>query len=207
VCGLIDRFPEIAAPLLELVRACARDGAGIRIDSVEELLQYSEGVAGTVGLMMYPLLGGRESAGRRHAEALGVAMQCTNIARDVLSDLRNGRVYLPGVRLERPEVDELFEGLGGAVEQRVVAAIQGVLEVASERYSFGLEGLGYLRSDCRRAIEIAARCYAAIGGRVVCGGRLVRRRAVVPLVSKLGIALQVYLGSPSAASGSLAFPK
>lgn len=196
VLPLIERYPSIEAPLLELVRACAEDGPGVHLENAEDLQRYSEGVAGTVGRLLYPLLGGSDPRGEGAAVALGVAMQCTNIARDVIADVRNGRVYLPrqwsggldieGVLREDPDA-----------ERRAVEAVERLLQYAAERYEIGLGGLQYLRSDCRRAIEIAARCYAAIGSSVIVEKRLARTRAVVPLGRKISIALSVVLSPRS----------
>jgi phytoene synthase len=79
--GLIEAFPQIRQPVEALISACTADTSGIRIKDSSELVQYAHGVAGTVGLIMYPLLGGSAPEGRRAAADLGIAMQCTNIAR------------------------------------------------------------------------------------------------------------------------------
>lgn len=94
-----------------------------------------------------------------------------------------------------------------AAERRAVEAVHRLLELAADRYSFGLEGLCYLRSDCRRAIEIAARCYAEIGALVIAGEKLSRERAVVPLWRKIRIALRVYGNRSGVARPQLAFTK
>lgn len=204
VLGLIERYPEVEEPLLELVRSCAQDGPGIAINSTEDLQRYCEGVAGTVGLLMYPILGGRDSRGRAYAQALGVAMQCTNIARDIWADVADGRVYLPRAWLGGGDLAQLLDG--GATESRTVTtAVEQLLELAAERYTFGLSGLGYLSPECRRGIEIAARCYGAIGGRVLSHGALARSRATVPFFQKVGIAARVYLNASSSGRGELAF--
>jgi len=190
ILPLLQRYPASRDPLVELVRACAVDGPGIRIETESELRRYAEGVAGTVGRAMYPVLGGSDSRGLRHAEALGVAMQYTNIARDVLSDLDDDRVYLPREWLGGIELDGLPAG-DRRCEEAVIEAVRFLLKSADEHYTFGLEGLGYLAPGCRRGIEIAARCYGAIGGRVIAGGQLERRRAFVPLWRKLVLAARV----------------
>ncbi len=206
ILSLIERYPSIEAPIVELVRACASDGPGIVIATGDDLLRYSEGVAGTVGRLMYPLLGGEDPAGEPHAEALGVAMQCTNIARDVFADHRDGRTYLPREWLGGDGLGGLVEG-DPTAERRVVVAVERLLEFAAERYTAGLEGLSYLRHDCRRGIEIAARCYAEIGARVVVRGGLSRERAVVPLLRKVQTVLRVYLNPTSPVRHQLALTK
>ena len=68
----------------------------LHIKDENDLVRYCYGVAGTVGLMMSPILGAGLPHAGESAIHLGIAMQMTNIARDVLEDARNGRRYLPG---------------------------------------------------------------------------------------------------------------
>jgi phytoene synthase len=184
---LITRYPEVREPLGALVKACCEDVPGLCIRDENDLERYSFGVAGNVGLIMYPILGGSVSAGRRCAADLGIAMQCTNIARDVLEDLRRGRVYLPDSWLLGCDIQDVQNESSGS-ESVVVEAVQKLLRFADSRYESGLAGLHYLAPQNRFAIRIAARCYAAIGERVITSGRLSRTRAVVPLTQKIVLA-------------------
>jgi len=203
---LIHRYPQMKEPLRELVRACRRDGPGIDLADEGELLEYARGVAGTVGLVMYPLLGGTDPAGRAHAEALGIAMQCTNIARDVIEDLKQRRVYLPRTWRNGEAIDGLLSG-DAAAEACTLRAVRRLLQVAEEQYHFGLSGLSYLHPRCRRAIEIAARCYADIGTRIFEGQGLARQRAVVPLRRKVMIALTTLTTRPRSAHPEIVWSK
>lgn len=203
---LIEKYPEVHRPLLDLVQACFDDGPGVRIADCDDLVRYAQGVAGTVGLIMYPMLGGTDPQGRAHAVALGVAMQCTNICRDVFEDLQNGRVYLPRQWLGDITIERLLEG-DTNTEQAVVAAVERVLSFARSQYEFAVEGLSYLNPSCRRAIEIAARVYAEIGAGVIQEGRLIRGRSVVSLLQKALIALKVYWGARRVGEPALIFSK
>jgi phytoene synthase len=187
--SLIKKYPEIKIPLLKLVHACLDDRPGIRVSTKEELILYASSVAGTVGLVVYPLLGGRDVRGREYAEALGIAMQFTNIARDVLQDLKDDRVYLPKEWLGNKELSDL---LNSGQEEIVVNAVRKILELADTYYEFGLKGLCYLHPDCRKAIEISALCYAEIGQRVIKEKKLPRYRVVVPLQRKISLAVRTY---------------
>lgn len=190
---LAEEYPEILEPALSLVEACAADVPGLEIRTERDLISYSHGVAGNVGLIMYPLLGGSDPRGRALADDLGIAMQCTNIARDVMADLKAGRMYLPHEWLLAPDLRGLL--LGDALtESSVVHAVGRVLEVGRQHYRRGLSGLHYLSPRARLAIRIAADCYSAIGERVVRKGRLVRRRAVVPLRRKIIVAFRAIQG-------------
>jgi phytoene synthase len=199
---LIGRYPEIASATRELVEACLADLPGIVIDDSTDLIRYAHGVAGTVGLIMYPILGGRDPQGRAFAADLGVAMQLTNIARDILDDLRNNRVYLPRKWL----ADHDLKGLlchDPRIETAAVRATEKLLTLADQHYQRGLSGLSYLNPRSRFAIRVAADCYAAIGARVIRNGSLLRTRAVVPLHSKILIAVRaanIERSSPIAAT-------
>jgi phytoene synthase len=184
---LIARYPEIRLPLAALVEACRTDTASLRIYDEEDLERYAFGVAGNVGLIMYPILGGRADAGRSFAADLGIAMQYTNIARDIFEDLARGRVYIPNSWIEEGDVRQLLAP-PPSTERKVVQAVSRLLERADKRYARGLSGITYLAPENRFAIKIAARCYAAIGERVIRDGHLARERAVVPLSRKIVLA-------------------
>ena len=94
----------------------AMDAAGTRYETAEELLVYCHRVAGVVGLMMCHALGVADPAARRHADDLGIAMQLTNVARDVAEDWARGRLYVPAEWLPRaPRPGEpLSDGSFGA---------------------------------------------------------------------------------------------
>jgi phytoene synthase len=184
---LIARYPEIRVPLAALVEACRTDTASLHIDDEEDLERYAFGVAGNVGLIMYPILGGRADAGRSFAADLGIAMQYTNIARDIFEDLARGRVYIPNSWIEEGDVRQLLAGTS-STERKVVQAVSRLLARADKRYARGLSGITYLAPENRFAIKIAARCYAAIGERVIRDGHLARERAVVPLSRKIVLA-------------------
>lgn len=189
---LLARYPEVAGPLSDLVHACREDTAALSIHDERDLERYAFGVAGNVGLIMYPILGGTVAVGRDYASELGMAMQGTNIARDVLEDLHRGRVYIPSVWLGQADLHQLLAD-GGRQEQIVVAAVEKVLRWAYGKYSRGLSGLCYLAPENRFAIQVAARCYAAIGDRVIVNGRLARERSTVSLGKKIALACQTRL--------------
>jgi phytoene synthase len=189
---LLTRYPEVTEPLSALVHACRQDTPVLTINDEQDLEKYAFGVAGNVGLIMYPILGGTLPAGREYAAQLGMAMQGTNIARDVVEDLERGRVYIPSMWLDRCDLRQLLAD-DGRYERTAVRAVENLLRWAGERYSRGLSGLQYLAPGNRFAIQVAARCYAAIGDRVIVRGRLARRRATVSLGKKIVLACQTRL--------------
>lgn len=193
ILELIDEFPEIKTPLLRLISMCRDDVPGRVIQTESELFDYAQGVAGTVGLLMYPILGGSVPEGRSAAATLGVAMQYSNIARDVIRDLEEKRQYLPKEWLNNHELKDLLSGPGclrlGISRQEgealIVSAVQKLLNLADTYYEQGINGLVYLKPRNRFAIRVAARCYQAIGRRVITADRKIDvKRAVVPLREK-----------------------
>ncbi|MBV9491810.1 MAG: phytoene/squalene synthase family protein, partial [Verrucomicrobia bacterium] len=88
-------------PFLELTRGVLMDAAPVEIQTWEDLRRYCYQVASVVGLMMCPILGLKDVRGTEHAVELGIAMQLTNILRDVREDRQRGRVYLPADELAR----------------------------------------------------------------------------------------------------------
>lgn len=148
---------------------------------------------------MCPLLDVRSATAQRHAADLGMAMQITNICRDVAEDARRGRVYLPADRLRGAGI-EPEQVLDGSVDRSALAGvIRSLLERADSLYESGDQGARFLPSRARLAVLIASRLYRAIGLELLRqGGDPFRRRAVVPSWSKIRwafVALVAWLGS------------
>lgn len=96
LCDVFRRFPMRFEPFFDMLEGQRRDLAFVQPATLAELESYCYLVAGTVGLMLLPILAPqRISRLRRSAIALGIAMQLTNILRDVREDALMGRVYLP----------------------------------------------------------------------------------------------------------------
>ena len=179
----------------ELVAGVSSDTSQVRVQTEAELLRYCYQVAGTVGLMMCGVLDAR-SAGTDYAIDLGIAMQLTNIARDVAEDAALGRRYLPGEWLGNLEPAAILHG-GADAERNTTEAIRHTLALAENYYASGLRGLAYLPARPALAIEIAARSYREIGRRLLRRGIAYRAgRAVVATRSKLRIALRCVLCFP-----------
>jgi phytoene synthase len=165
----------------------------ILIEDEEQLVRYCYGVAGTVGLMMSPILGADRKAAAPAAICLGVAMQMTNIARDVLEDAQNGRRYLPGSWVHGILPQEMI----AAVEcrQDIAVAVERLLELADEYYARAVTGFPLIPVRARRGIAIAAAVYREIG--TVLRHRRCpwwNGRVRVSFAHKLRIALGVSLG-------------
>jgi phytoene synthase len=132
----------------------------------------------------------------RHAADLGLAMQLTNIARDVAEDARLGRVYLPEEWLEAAGLVPADVG-DRAHALRVHGVVQRLLDEADARYRSGQEGLKYLPVRSALAVATALRVYRAIGERVRadgarawdCRARTSRWRKLVAVFEGMGLVL------------------
>lgn len=172
--------PNAAAALVATVLT---DLGAVRMADEAALLRYAYGVAGTVGLMMCPVLGAHDPRAVAHAIDLGVAMQLTNIARDVAEDAAQGRLYLPAAWLPPGLAPSGVLDVPGPVFQ----AVQQVLALADRRFRSAELGYRHLPPRVRPAIRAAARLYEEIGLRVLRRGPgyLAAGRCVVPLPRKL----------------------
>ncbi len=222
--------------LLRLTQTCTEDMVPARkIADEQALLAYAYGVAGTVGLMMLPLLGVADqsrdlsavspirpdlsavspdrrelNAAARHACALGMAMQLSNIARDVVADAAIGRVYLPQSWLLAP-LDVAALARGAVVElEKCVPALVRLLALAEVLYRAGMSGLHYIPIRNRTAVAVAAKVYREIGRQVQreLGELGFARRTVVSTPRKLLLCLSGLLLSiktaPTETSAELA---
>jgi len=142
------------------------DSEGRMPANLSELRAYSARVASTVGVMMTLLMGVRDSAALARACDLGVAMQLTNIARDVGEDARAGRLYLPLDWLVEEGVD--VEGFlaNPTPTDAVRSVIARVLAEADVLYERARDGVARLPVSCRPAILAAALIYCEIGREV-----------------------------------------
>ena len=148
--------------VLELIRGLEGDLDPVAVSDWPELIRYCYRVAGTVGLLMARILGASEPVARFHAVDLGIAMQLTNIARDVAEDARAGRRYLPASLLPGVSVEQIVRA-DPEIRPALSRAVSRLLSVAEAYYASGEDGLVYLAPRARVAILIASRLYHAIG--------------------------------------------
>jgi phytoene synthase len=157
-----------------------------RYRSLVDLAAYGARVAGSVGAMMAVLMDRRAPEVLARATDLGVAMQFTNIARDVGEDARAGRLYLPTDWLEAADINPdawLANPVSSPALSRIVRQL---LVAADELYRRADAGIAALPADCRPAIQAARRLYAGIGDEILRRDiNVVTTRAVVPASRKL----------------------
>lgn len=192
----------VALPLA-LLEGFAWDRAGRCYHEIEDVEAYAARVAGSVGAMMTVIMGVRTSTALARACDLGIAMQLSNIVRDVREDAENGRVYLPrrwlhdaGLSAEELLANPVYDPRLAAVLQRLVAH-------AARLYRRADAGIAMLPRRCRPAIVLASRLYECIGLRAVDGRRdPMAARTVVPDRDKLKLLLRACRDSFSLDDGN-----
>ena len=159
--------------IIALIDGLLQDQRPVRITNERALRRYAYRVAGTVGLLMCHVLDCDDDAARAHAIDLGIAMQLTNIARDVLEDAEMGRRYLPAswVGDVRPaQITAASDAPDGEVARAVSLAVRQLLLLADDFYQSGTAGLSYLPLRAHIAIAVAARIYRQIGMQIAATG-------------------------------------
>ncbi len=121
----------------------------VRIETEKELLVYSYRVAGTVGLMMAKIFGVKKKESLQRAIDLGIAMQLTNIARDVVEDEKKNRVYLI------KSSNDIFQ------------SIKNIILKADSFYDSSFEGIRDIPLNSRFSIVVARRVYRQIGKKIL----------------------------------------
>lgn len=186
-----------------LLEGLGWDAESRRYESLNDLYAYGARVAGAVGAMMTLVMGPRAPDTLARACDLGVAMQLTNIARDVGEDARAGRLYLPLEWLRAENLDPEAWLARPVFTPAIAAIVQRLLDAADLLYARGSAGIAYLPVSCRPGIHAAAMLYAEIG-REVERAELdsISKRAVVSTKRKLTVLSRqlVSLGTAQAAA-------
>mgnify|MGYP001158955705 FL=1 len=149
-----------------LIDGLILDQSTVLFKEEEELIQYSYYVAGTVGLMMCDALKCKNKEAYLFAIDLGIAMQLTNIARDVLEDAKMGRRYIPGSWINNISPNAMIQGVNDnntEIFRTVSFGIKKLLNLAEKYYYSGTQGLIFLPLKTRIAISIASGVYRQIG--------------------------------------------
>ncbi|MBV9811428.1 MAG: phytoene/squalene synthase family protein [Acetobacteraceae bacterium] len=189
--ALADILPRYAIPLAlpeALLEGFAWDAARRQYETESDVLAYAVRVAGTVGAMMALLMQTRDAAALARAVDLGVAMQLSNIARDVGEDARAGRLYLPRAWMREAGLDPEMWLARPEFSPALATVVGRVLARAEALYARAEAGIAMLPRGCRAGIRSARALYREIGREVARnGGDSVTRRAVVPTGAKLRV--------------------
>lgn len=193
--GKMLQAKGVSADVIRNFMGGLKQDAGPRhIQSTEELLQFAYGVAGTVGQMMCPILGASHQA-LPYALALGVAMQLTNISRDVVEDAARGRCYIPAQWSVDAEALRAPHNQQQATQS--FAAIQKMLLLADDFYAYAQQGMERIPAGNRRAIRIATALYRGIGQKVLRNGaeRYWQSRTTLGRLAKIKIVFACFIGA------------
>ena len=150
----------------DLVDGLVKDQTDVRIKNEKELIQYAYQVAGTVGLMMSPLIMVNNNKANKHAIDLGIAMQLTNIARDIYEDALMNRIYLPQDWISNTNISELTDISANKDLIQIKSAIKKLILLSETYYKNGFAGMRYIPLKTRLAIFFAAKIYRAIGQKI-----------------------------------------
>ncbi len=204
---VVHRYGIPRALLDALLEGFLWDAQGRKYESLQDIEAYAARVAGSVGAMMALLMGVTSETALSRACELGVAMQLTNIARDIGEDARNGRLYIPrnwfsdsGMNADQWMADPQFN-------PDIAQFTQRLLRRADALYERGDVGVQELPWDCRPAIQAARLVYAEIGRQLERAGlNSVDHRTVVSKRRKLLLiarAAALAVNGPSAAPRGL----
>ena len=177
----------------DLIRGVRMDLLRRRYATVDELRTYCYRVASVVGLWLTELFGVRDRETLERAASLGIAMQLTNIIRDVGEDWRQKRLYLPRDLMSRHGLRtatiESVQKSRAPIPGEYVAVLEDLMALAERDYRDAWHGITALPDFFRPAVAVAARVYAAIHDAVRANGYdTLRRRAMTSAARKTAIA-------------------
>lgn len=165
-----------------------------RYASFGELYDYSYKVAGVIGLIMLKIFGCDNPEAQRHAVDLGIAMQLTNILRDIKEDFARGRIYLPKDEMEKYAISER-DIEGERVDDNFKALLQFQIKRARDYYNNSKAGIKMIKGLRSRFVVCAMKdIYAGILDAIEKNGYDVfSKRARVTGVGKFGVALKILM--------------
>lgn len=191
VCEVVRRHALPRLLLDSLIEGFQWDAEGRRYATISELSEYAVRVAGTIGVMMAIIMGARSGSALARACDLGVAMQLTNIARDVGEDARAGRIYLPLNAMRDAGIDPSEWLAQPRMSSALRMTIEGLLKEADHLYDGVASGVAQLPLSCRTGINAARFIYADIGRTVRAADcDSVSQRAVVSTPRKMLLAVK-----------------
>ncbi len=196
IVALADAHARFSLPLdalEDLIAGVRMDVLHTSYESFDDLLGYCRRVAGTVGRLCLAIFGASEpERARSLADDLGVAMQLTNILRDLREDAGNGRIYLPREDLLRYKlsIDGRFEGEEGQLD----ALVRFEVRRAGEWFDHGLELVPLLDKRSGACVLAMTNIYSRLLRRIETDPqRTSRERVSLPILEKLWVAAQSVL--------------
>lgn len=195
----------IAYPL-DLLKGVAMDIQQTRYKTFDDLSLFCYRAAAVVGLMMTHVLGYKDDRAFDYAKQLGIAMQLTNILRDVKEDKEMGRIYLPQTELVQFGVSErhIFDEI---MTPQLRALMKFQVERAERYYAEAIPGISLLNTDSQYAIHSAAKIYRGILRKIEARDyNPFLGRVFVPSIEKMGILLHEGLRTKVLSAQEKLFP-
>jgi len=135
-----------------------------RFKDNSELLRYCYKVAGVVGLMMIKALDIKQSEAKYFAIDLGMAMQLTNISRDIMQDYKKNRIYIP----ENTGINkDIISNMTSENEKKIKKVVNQIILKSEIYYKSSLHGMRYIPIRSRLAILVSLRIYQGIGIKII----------------------------------------
>lgn len=179
----------------ELTAAMSMDLEKNRYAGFSELYTYCWRAAGVVGLIMLKIFTAKNPKAQKSAADLGVAMQLTNILRDIKEDFGRGRIYLPQDEMNRFNITE--ENISQAkIDANFISFMKQQISRARQYYDNSAEGIKMINNiSCRLTVCLMKNIYAGILGEIENNNyNIFKKRIYVPARKKISIALSVILG-------------
>ncbi len=189
----IDHFPIPTAALNEIVAGCEQDAVGKVYTAIEETEEYCRLVAGSVGRLSLGVFGtsGDPDHAAKLADVLGIALQLTNILRDIVEDRGMGRVYLPSADIEQFGCAPDLTGPADAVG----ALVAFEAERAERHFAEGLKLLDMLDHRSRACTGAMAGIYHRLLARIAAAPTAVLEgRVSLPTREKAWVAVRSLAG-------------
>ena len=194
VTDMVQRFSVPPRHLFALIDGAEMDLDRNRYETAEDLEAYCRCVASSIGLTCVHIWGYHDDAVFAPAEKCGIALQWTNILRDVKEDLARNRVYLPQTDLRKHQVTEA-DLRGGAADARFHSLMADMIDRTKTYYREGFPVLQWLEPDGRRMCGVILDRYRALLDAI---GRhpevVLQRRVTLPATTKARLALRWLLG-------------
>ena len=190
---MLTHYPVPFQAVIDLLDGVEMDLTRNRYQNFDELYVYCYRVAGTVGLLTSSIFGYQCEEALSHAVELGVALQLTNILRDIGEDARRNRIYLPQDEMERFGYSEA-DLMTGTVDEAFCKLMRFQIARTEDYYQRAQPGIALLSQDCRLAVSLSSTLYHHILDRIRLNKyNVFTRRATVPLKTKLVTASQQWM--------------
>lgn len=159
---VFNNFDMEIEPFFEQIKGQKMDQNFIQPNTQNDLEEYSYYVASTVGLMILPILSKQSHMIKDEGISLGIAMQITNILRDLYEDFMNNRIYIPNNVLEEYKYDLQLDFENKEISDNFYKVFNFEKNRALELYDHSENMISYLDEDSRKAVLLSLEYYKAI---------------------------------------------